>query len=299
MLKKIGAFLICAFLMVLVFNETSDAGRRFGGGKSFGSKPAYRQPATPQRQASSQPNQGTSPAGGLQNPASRGLFGGMGGMLGGFLMGGMLGSLLFGGARPFSGPGLMDLLLVGGAVFLLLRFLKSRRSPTMQTAGGMPFGQGSTGGYSSDSAFPGGLSGWTGSRSDHVPHPGPVVPEGFDVENFLKGAKAAYHRLQSSWDKREWEDLRHFTTPEVMNELQRQAEQYPATGETELLSVTAEILEVRTTGDETVASVLFDVLMREDADQKEAQQVREIWHFRRHPSAADSFWVLEGIQQTE
>jgi predicted lipid-binding transport protein (Tim44 family) len=47
----------------------------------------------------------------------------LGGLLGGMLMGGLIGSLLFGGG--FHGPTLIDLLLIGGGLFLLFRFLRS------------------------------------------------------------------------------------------------------------------------------------------------------------------------------
>ena len=40
---------------------------------------------------------------------------------------------------------------------------------------------------------------------------------------FLKGAKAAYTRLQASWDARDMEDLRHFTSQEVFAEVEAQA----------------------------------------------------------------------------
>jgi len=53
------------------------------------------------------------------------------GAVGGFMIGGLIGSLLFGGLGGGLGSGfglgLMDLLLIGGGLFLLFRFMRSRR----------------------------------------------------------------------------------------------------------------------------------------------------------------------------
>lgn len=292
-MKKVSALILSLFFLGLVISESAEAGRRFGGGKSFGSKPTYEQPASPQRQMS-QPGVG----GGFQTPPSRGFLGGLGGMVGGFLMGGLIGSLLFGGMGAFSGPGLMDILLLGGLLFLLFRFLKSRRTPAMQPSGGMSFDTGAPGRYSTDSTGSNSRWGAPGNLPYNAPQFQPVVPAGFNVPEFLKGAKTAFNRLQSSWDKRDFEDLKHFTSPEVLAELRRQAEEDPIGGQTEIVSVAAELLEVREANDEIVASVLFDSQLREDTGRKDLQQVREVWHFRRRRSAAESFWILEGIQQT-
>jgi predicted lipid-binding transport protein (Tim44 family) len=47
-------------------------------------------------------------------------------MLGGLLMGSLIGSMLFGGGQASGGPGLLDLLLIGGGLFLVLRFVRAR-----------------------------------------------------------------------------------------------------------------------------------------------------------------------------
>lgn len=298
MMKKLSVLLVCAFLLGFALEGLAEA-RRAGGGRSFGSRPSYQRsydkPVAPQRDAgqSSQARPQTA-----QNPASRGLFGGMGGMLGGFLMGGLLGSLLFGGMGGFHGPGLLDILLIGGGLFLLFRFLRARRAAT-QAAGTMAFeGAGADpyvdrGGESTRPAW-GTAYGQDLSREEPS-----TIPPGFDVAEFLAGAKAAYNRIQESWDKRDLEDVRQFTSPEVWEEMRRQAQEDPTPGKTEIVLVKADILEVKKEGSETVVSVLFDVLMRESAEQKKPQQVKELWHFSRKENVPGSFWVLEGVQQLE
>ncbi|MDL2328177.1 39S ribosomal protein L45 [Desulfosarcina sp. OttesenSCG-928-A07] len=123
-------------------------------------------------------------------------------------------------------------------------------------------------------------------------------PPGFDPEEFLKGATTIYTRLQTSWDKRDIEDIRMFTSPEVFAEIQRQAKEDPTPGKTELLMINPSIVEARDVGNQTVVSVRYDVTLREDTDTV-AKQVLELWHFSRDRNNPNDFWMLEGIQQME
>jgi predicted lipid-binding transport protein (Tim44 family) len=125
------------------------------------------------------------------------------------------------------------------------------------------------------------------------------IPKDFDQDDFMKGAKAVYTRLQSSWDKRDLEDIRQFTSKEVWQEISRQAQEDPQPGKTDILRVNARLLEVATSNRHTVASVLFDVMMRESKEDDMAKEVREIWHFSKDDNDPKSFWVLEGLQQVE
>jgi predicted lipid-binding transport protein (Tim44 family) len=220
-----------------------------------------------------------------------------GGMLGGMLMGGLIGSLLFGGGmHTAGGPGLLDILIIGGGLFLLFRFLKARRMAN-QGAGQASF-----------SSTPGTQTTWGSAGPEYTPVQGmaassapeePRIPQGFDQADFLKGAKTAYARLQNSWEKRDLEDIRLFTSKEVWEEIQRQAQEDPNPSKTEILRVNATLLEVGSANGHTVASVLFDVLMRENKDEDMAKDVREIWHFGKEDKDPKSFWLLEGIQQVD
>lgn len=261
--------------------EPSDA-RRMGGGKSFGTRPQYRQ-STP---SPSMPSQGAtpSPQGGAFNQTARrpGLFGGLGGMLGGMLMGGLIGSLLFGGG--FTGPGLLDLLLVGGGLFLLFRVLKARRMASQTVP---PAFERTVGHADYDTA----ATGYTPLTADR--------PADFDEREFLDGARTAYVRLQASWDRRDLEDIRQFTSPQVWEELRLEAEKDPLPGKTEIVYVNASVVKVEKIAADIVVSVLFDALLRESPEQQKPEPVREIWHFSRKESEPGSFWKLEGLQQVE
>jgi predicted lipid-binding transport protein (Tim44 family) len=210
-------------------------------------------------------------------------------MVGGLLMGGLIGSMLFGGG--FAGPGMLDMLLLGVGGFRRFKLIRSRR---MATANSAPYAYQGSG--TERTAAAGG--GW-GQRLEPQAQQGPVLPKGFEEQEFLAGAKALYVRLQGSWDRRDIDDIRQFTSPEVPAEISRQAAAAPNPGNPEILMVDARILEARTDGPETVISVLFDALLREDGPGAPSDQVREVWHIRRDESASAPQWTLEGIQQLE
>ena len=278
--SSLTAVILGLGLLLLTMPDLADA-KRLGGGGSFGSKPSYsksyQKPAAPSSTPTQQAAPGASPMGG------RGMFGGM---LGGMLMGGLLGSLLFGGG--FSGISFIDILLIGGGLFLLFKFLRSRQ-PAPQTAGGpgrvhdMPRGA------------------WDNLRSSQhqTASAAESYPPGFDAKEFLDGAKAAYTRMQASWDARDLDDLNQFTSAEVFAEIQAQAAADPGPGKTEILLLEARLLEVKTIGNQTIATVLFDAMLREDSAAAPAEQVREAWHFSRYETGGGSHWVVEGIQQLE
>lgn len=275
---------LIALAFIFTWPDLADA-KRVGGGGSFGSKPSYNsgynKPVAPTKNTPSMAQQAT---------PSPSRFGGFGGMLGGLLMGGLLGSMLFGGG--FSGPGLMDILLLATGGFLLFKFMKSRKAATANSApyafaGNVNTQKPSTGG------------GWAPQRFEEQRPLEPAMPQGVDEQEFISGAKALYTRLQSSWDRRDLEDIRQFTSPEVHREIVRQATLDSSPGRTEILMVDARVLEVRTAGSETILSVLFDAMLREDNATERAEQVREVWHIRRDESSSSPQWTLEGIQQLE
>ncbi|GAB6125559.1 TIM44-like domain-containing protein [Humidesulfovibrio idahonensis] len=304
--------------------------KRMGGGTSFGGRSTYSRsytpapsapyapssPAQPGQTARSATQTQTPP---LAQPQSPGMFGRMGWGLGGFMAGGLIGSMLFGhggGWGAGGGIGLMDILLIGLIVYLGYRLLRGRsgaanvpgpqsvrpedlkpdaryraeqswdnlrsqpQQPTPPPAGANP-----TGGF--------GVAPASEAPAE------PVVPEGFSVPDFLEGAKTVYARLQHSWDRRDLNDIALFTTPEVLAEIKRQAVADPSPSKTELLLVNGKLLEFREEAQDTVATVLFDVLLREDASEDRPKQIREVWHFSRPTGDLKANWRLEGIQQLE
>jgi predicted lipid-binding transport protein (Tim44 family) len=289
MVRLVSFFI--ALMLLVPFLEDAEA-KRFGGGRSFGSKPTYSQPAkqqsTTRQETGTQQTAQTAP--GATAPRPGGMFGGM---LGGLLMGGLIGSMLMGGGFG-GGMGLLEILLIGGGLFLLFRVLKARRAamePAVQGAGAGP-----------------GASGWggewdrlrSGGGSTERPQAQAInVPPGFDQEDFLEGAKAMYTRMQESWSNRDMEDIASFVSPGMMAEVRKQDAEDPTRQQVEVMLVNARLLEVRKEGSQSVASVFFDVLLREDPREPRPTQAREVWHFVREDSVQGDMWRLDGIQQLE
>ncbi len=276
----------------------ADAARRFGGGKSFGSKPSMQRSTTAPKQQNPAVTQGAPSA--AAQATKPGLLGGMGGMFGGLLAGTLLGSLLFGG--PFSGGGIMDLLLI--AIVLYFGFKLFARMRGGQRVAQSPAGAGA----SAQTQGPMQYQAQGDEQNNHAwgnlkqgeaafsKPAGPPVPEGFDIEEFIQGAKLAFNRLQDSWDKRDLDDIALFTSEAVQSEVKKQLEEDSEQSKTEILLIEAQLLSVKEENDEQRATVYFDVLMRESSSP-DTMQVREVWHFVRAISGGS--WKLDGIQQVE
>ena len=304
---QIKAFLSILVLLCcsLMFTLTDDAlAARLGGGSSFGSKPFMSTPAPrPQQPAfQSKPNPSqpqAQPAPAASRPG--GLFGGMGGLMGGLLAGTLLGSLL--GGHGFAGGGFMDILLFGLVIFIGLKLFAAFRGsqkPAQAAAGaeGTQAAQPQAGMMREDTA----ANGWDALRGQGAAQaetPGPQIPmpPGFDADEFLRGAKMAYSRLQASWDKRDMNDIGQFTTEAVQQSVREQMAADPKPSTTEILLVNAQLLGVTNEGDEQYAQVFFDVLLRETPAQETPSSAREVWHFVRPVTGGN--WKLDGIQQVD
>lgn len=276
--------------------DTADAAR-LGGGRSFGSRPSMSQPAQAPSAMQRQSTQQRQQAAQAQQPQRKGFLGGMGGLLGGLLAGSLIGSLLFGGG--FSGGGIMDILLLGILLFVGLKLFarsRSKAQPAPAGASNAPMGGMEPPLQRNDTA----AAGWdTLSSQDNTYNSQPEVvipmPADFDAEEFLRGAKMAYNRLQAAWDNRDLNDIAQFASPAVMDAVRQQLAEETEPSKTEILLVNAQLLSVVNEDKEQRAQVYFDVLMRERPDQPTPSNVREIWHFVRELDGGT--WKLDGIQQ--
>lgn len=284
---------------------------RFGGGRSFGGSSSFSKPfsssrlpeSTVRTPSGAQQQQPGAVAGAAARPG----FGGMGGIFGGLLAGTLLGSLLSG--NGFAGGGMLDILLIAGALYLVFKFLGRRRTVQhgqTNASMGMPVpdddGRNQTLRDNVSDSRGNGM--WDMLRNRGESAAGPAaqsavnVPAGFDQEEFLRGARMLYQRMNDSWDRRDLNDIAEFATQPFLTEIREQAEASPNPERTEIMLVTANLVGVvREAGRET-ASVYFDVMLREDPSQREAIQVREVWHFVRAADSKD-MWKLDGIQQVE
>lgn len=273
----------------------ADAKKRFGGGKNVGTQREAVQPGKPAAPAATPaPAQGAAAAAPAAAGAGAAAAGrSMPGWLGpvaGLLAGGALAALFFGGAFDGLTAGdFMAMALLALGVFLVLRLLRSRAQPqgTYRTSAG----------ESAQGPLP--MSG----GEARLPM-APAVAEGripadFDVQGFVRNAKTSFIRLQAANDRRDLDDIRDYTTPQMYAEIAMQMqERGDAAQRTEVVSIDAQVLQVVTEGDRLIASVRFTGLVRED-EAANPEPVDEVWHVERKLSGRDTAWLIAGIQQVE
>ncbi len=277
------------------FSMPDDAdARRFGSSRSIGRTTTVR-PSAPAGVTSSQQN--FQQQRGINNNAGAAAMnrGGMfGGLLGGLLAGSLLGSLLMGGG--FAGGGLLDIVIIGLLVYFGLKFFRNRRQNSDQSSAYNNREYRQNDQYQN---YSGAGSAWDNLRSERVQpevqHDNSDIPASFDTEEFLAGAKKLYVRMQESWDLRDMEDIKQFTSPLLYKEIEEQYKEDPNPSKTQLLLVNARVLGVQEEGDFEQVAVLFDVLMKEQENENN-EQVKEIWNFSRDKVRSGS-WFLDGIQQ--
>lgn len=286
-MKRFFSTLMVAFTCIALFAPpAAEAGKRFGGSSSFGKQRTVQQApqkssdqsttTTQQKQAQQTPTQ--QPSG-----ASKWL-----GPLAGLAIGAGLGALLANMGLGGAMGGILLALLAGGLVlFLISRFAKAQR-PAMQYAGqGAPYQEPAP----VREPLIGGSAAPTMASAASA-----MIPAGFPVEEFLRNGKRSFIRLQAANDRKDLNDIREYTTPEMFAEISMQLhERGDAVQKTDVDFIDAELLEVADEGDYSIASVRFTGQIRENDGQ--AERFDEIWHVQKDLRDAKSSWLLAGIQQ--
>ncbi|HBH04424.1 MAG TPA: Tim44 domain-containing protein [Candidatus Rokubacteria bacterium] len=236
----------------------------------------------------------------------------MGG-LAGFALGGLIGSMLFGGLRGGlgGGIGLLELLILGGAVLFLVRMFRSRPAPEPAYAGAAAGG----------SAYGAPGSTWTGAQG------GPAVAEAatpsdlarglghigqmdtdFDPEAFSRWARAVFNDVQQGIVRRDMSALDDRLTPQEYARLQAQCDQLRGARQTnrieQIVFDRAEISEAWQESGQDWVTVYFVVSLVDytvdDASgglvdgSKSPQGVEEFWTFTR--PVGPKPWRLSAIQ---
>jgi len=226
-------------LASLLLLDNATVWARAGSGGSRGTR-SYSSPTTPSS-PSSPSRVTTPPPASSQQPMQRpGMFGGLMGGIAGFALGGLLGSMLFGGmGGGFGGGfGLLELLLIGGAVFFLFRMLRGR-----QAARPEPAYAGAAGGASSYSS--GGQS-WSAGGSGATLEAPPSETDldrgighirgmdaSFDPIGFADWAKGTFSDVQVGIVKRDLSGVQDRLTPQEFARLQAQCDQLRGAGRRE------------------------------------------------------------------
>jgi len=125
------------------------------------------------------------------------------------------------------------------------------------------------------------------------------VPEGFDVDAFLKAAKSNFILLQAAWDKGDMATLRSMMTDEMAAEIgaqlaERERHSGGAVNLTEVQMLQAQLLGVEELDDEYLASVEFSGMIRED-QQAGPSPFREVWNLSK-PKDGSRGWLVAGVQ---
>ncbi len=281
--KALIALFAAVFSLVLVVNDAEAA--RVGGGRSTGmqrsitpkSPTAPAQNAVPAKPAQAQPAAAPQPSG-----MSRWL-----GPIAGLAAGIGLAALLshFGLGEGFAS--IIMMLLIGMAVFFVIRLLFRRRMPQsqpLQYAGG------------GNAPTPMHFEAQTAAGSSAAPAAAASIPAGFDVDGFLRQAKLNFVRLQAANDSKNIEDVRNFTTPEMFAEIRLEMqERGDAAQQTDVVTLNAELLDVAEEGKQYVTSVRFHGAIRETEGAAPAA-FDEVWHLTK-PVDGSRGWAVAGIQQ--
>ncbi|OGA26971.1 MAG: hypothetical protein A3I01_07570 [Betaproteobacteria bacterium RIFCSPLOWO2_02_FULL_65_24] len=264
--------------------DDAEAARRLGGARNLGAQRQVTPPpqkAAPAQQQAAPANNAAKPA--APAPAGNRWLGPLAGLAAGLGLGWLLSQGGFGALLS----ALVLALLVGVAIFALLRIFGKPRSQAqpMQYAslGREP--------VSAPPAAPRVLGSAGGTAA-----PALNVPAGFDVAGFVKQARLNFMRLQAANDRGDLETLRDVTTEELFNELSADvASRQGKPQQTDVAGLEASLLEVTTDGDTHWASVSFQGTVRDD-DSGAATPFHEIWHLQKAVKG-DSGWLLAGIQQ--
>ncbi|MBI1726478.1 MAG: Tim44 domain-containing protein [Candidatus Rokubacteria bacterium] len=313
-------FLAIACLVVVAFAPlllVTDAWARAGGGSSGGSRGSrsYSSPARPS-QSPAKPTQPSTPPSSFQQPQPQrsGWGAGLMGGLAGFALGGLLGSMLFGGGMGGGmggGLGLMEILLIGGGIFLLYRMMKNRQVATHPApsygqgyGGSQPQAQPQLQMYQAEAVDTG------PSELDRGVSHIRQMDSSFDPARFGDPASDIFFRVQAAWMARDMSQASASITPEMAATLQKDCDRLRGQGRINRLDNIA-VRSVAVTeawqenGQDYVTvhflASLLDYTVEERSGQvvegsrTEPVKFEEYWTFVR--PVGPNAWRLSAIQQ--
>jgi predicted lipid-binding transport protein (Tim44 family) len=201
------------------------------------------------------------------------------------------------------GEGLASMMMIGLAVMavlavvgLIMRRRAASQQPLAARIGGMQYAgagidRAEAAPKSYDVSMPGSSIGSKLGAASRI-------PSDFDVAGFERNATVQFIRLQAANDAGNLDDIREFTTPEMLAEFKFElAARGDAAQETEVVEIQAKVIEVVDEGDRYVVSVHFTGVIRESKGAA-PESFDETWHLVKG-SAGKAGWVLAGIQQTQ
>ena len=271
-MKKFTLLLALIVTCLSLFVTTAEA-KRFGGGGSVGKQRTMAPQAAPRAPSAAPAPAAPAPTGNKWM-----------GPLAGLAIGAGLGAMFAGGFGGMGGAmgSILMALLAGVAVMFLISLFRRKQQPAMQFAGaGAP--------YSAPQPM-------QQQYASSTPAAAANIPADFPVESFLRSAKMSFIRLQAANDRKDLNDVREYTTPEMFAEISMQMqERGDAPQKTDVINLEAELLEVAVDGNFSIASVRFTGQLRENNGAPES--VDEVWNVQKDLRDEQSVWLLAGIQQ--
>ncbi|WP_028455102.1 Tim44 domain-containing protein [Chitinilyticum litopenaei] len=291
-MKRILIALFAVFISFAMVVPDAEA-KRVGGGRNSG----VQREAPAQKQAQAAPQQ--APAGAAAQPKKNSWMGPLAGLAAGLGLAALFSSLGLG--AEFGS--LLTMLLIGVAVFFVIRLLMSRRRAS---APANPYAPNPHAHYAAagapqawqptPSAAPAAFTSAAGGFGAAAPVAALNLPVGFDAAAFAREAKLTFIRMQAANDAGDLNDLRQFTSPEMFAEIKLDiAERGSATQRTDVVSVESELVNFELEGNRQLASVRFHGQIRE-SEGAAAEAFDEIWHFSQWRDSGQQ-WVVAGIQQ--
>jgi predicted lipid-binding transport protein (Tim44 family) len=302
--------------------DAADA--RVGGGKSQGSRggqtfnpapptPTTPKPVAPIGRSMTEPGapskvQAANRPGTSAIPSRFGGFGGllMGGLLGAGLIGLLSGDGLFGGLTNFASilGLLLQVALIGGAVWLAVNYLRRRKQPAPARA--PAFQLSSTSARDLLNRFRQTLASNGGSAASGTPALA-IGPRDYDAfERLLREIQNAYGRENT-------DALGAMTTPEMFSYFSQDLAENAKNGQRNELSgvklLQGDLSEAWREAGSDYATVamrysLVDAMIERatdsvvSGDRVAPREVTEVWTFRRDDRDPDQGWQLSAIQQT-
>jgi predicted lipid-binding transport protein (Tim44 family) len=301
---------VVVLLAASIAVPVTEAWARAGSGGSRGSR-SYSAPARPSPSSPTAPSpaQPSSPMASPQRPSPFG--GGLMGGIGGFLIGGLIGSMLFGGLGHgmggFGGIGLIEIVLIGGALFLVFRMFKRRREaeqPAYASAYGAGAGDGSRVATLAPVEMPAGMSELERGIG-HIRQ----MDGAFDPQSVAALARDGFVRLQAALTARDLNPVAERITARMFTDLQAQADRLRAVRQTnrmEQINVRrADVTEAWQEGGQDFVTVylagsLVDYTVDDasggvvDGSKTTPQDFEEFWTFTR--GVGPNPWKLSAIQ---
>jgi predicted lipid-binding transport protein (Tim44 family) len=297
MKRSVVMTMLVAMLLAELF-WTVEAWGRAGRGGSIGSRGtrSYSAPVRP----SPRPSPLVTPPPAQQLPQRPGWMGGLMGGIGGLVLGGLIGSMLFGGMGRglFGGIGLMEILMIGGLIYLALSYMRRRQ----QTVPAGPQGYATPQGADATPWQPGSQSRATATLempaapSDLDRGVGHIrgMDGAFDPVRFADTASDFFFKVQAAWMARDMGSVRDRLTPEMHATMQKECDQLRAERRVNRLENIAvrsvEMTEAWQEGGQDFVTVRFQANLLDYTVEETSTQVTE--GSRTEPVKFEEYWTF-------